>query len=365
MVFCSKCGDKGAFVQCYDEPNQTFCAECAKEHTDHRLRYVTPCHNCKTAGATVSCKTCFMRVCDTCQAKSHPLKRQIKKVDQETTKIHQVRRIYWPKIAEKPSYGSHPWMIKGTINGQRTTKTNTSDDNHLSRIKEKIAKMLRLAGNPGTSKEGEHAGKVASEWMSKYQLGKYDLAVKNELEGADYIVWVGNSIREREYNFSWISSLTCKIAKVFPNFVYYYQSTGKNYFGFLGVEDSCWSACEMLVDLMAIVTHHADLMFKTHHYKKDLSIQSYMLGMVDGLDVSSFADIPELLKGMNDMEREQMNVIVKAGSNVVERMRSLKTWNNTKEKEKRVRLDHSAYRKGQSDGSQLNGDSQKPLKLTY
>lgn len=380
---CSKCGlTSSTLIECQQDES-IFCIDCAQEHVEHALRYVVRCQDCKEKVGHYTCDTCLSNadsypVCAQCQNESHPTRRQLRKLKSEVSSddAHDVKKRPWGSRTMRAEAFDGTYCIGTTMPDRQKLASTTEGDSatsqeHLSRIKDKIAKMLRLAGNPGTNQEGSHAGRVAAEWMSKYQLSKYDMAVKGEMVGGDYRIHLRSTAPNRikaarafgSACETWVRQLTSRVASVFPQFVEWYESNNYQTYKkcFLGVEDAAWSAAELLCELIDIVCKYTRVMVLSGRFKTALAIESYANGMVDGLNVKSFADLPELLKGMSDADKNKMAVISGAGMQVVQRMRSKHNFTNIKEKNRR--MDWDAYYKGKDDGRGAHDRGSKRLRI--
>ena len=382
---CSK--PSSVLIECRDDDG-VYCIECAQNHETHCLRYVVRCNDCHSNISTFICQTCSnhsdYHVCSECQVKLHPTQRQLRK--RSIKKDHYIKsnddeghclkkRSFGTRTSRHEMYDGL-YCIRAKLplrqESRRSEATKESDE-HLVRIKERIAKMLRLAGNPGTGEEGAHASRVAAEWMSKYQLSKYDLAIKGEMEGGDYKVYLfstaPNQDRARRSFVSasqtWLQNLTIRVQSVFPHFIETYTSTYSlwaiPYKAFLGVEDAAYSACELFRDLLDIVCKYTKIMVLSGRFKSFMAIESYAIGMVDGLNVKTFAQIPELMKDMTEDDKNKMTVISDAGKTIIQEMRSRHNFRGLKTKSNK--MDWDAYAKGKKDAETAHDRASKQLRI--
>lgn len=378
VVQCAICENAAACIQCREENGDVFCVECAQPHHGHGLRCLIVCSSCHSKPAEFECLTCNNdTICIDCQARKHQTWRQMKRQYTDKSKVHRsqhlVRRLTWPTRTEKTNLHESIYNVRGHLPDRCIPKNEINDPGtteHLNRIKERITKMLRLAGNPGTIDEGAHASRLATEWMTKYQLTKYDIAMKGDLPGGDYqvsVLFKGDCLSKDAMTFAedslrWVSELAKRMPKVFPKFVGRYYCLRGTYQAFLGVEDASWSAAELFCELLEIVSNYTKTMVLARRFKTAVQIESYALGMVDGLDIKSFADIPDLLRSMSEDDKSKLVIISSAGERVVKDMESKHRFVTPRQKS--YRTDWNAYNQGKKDGQSIQ-HGKKRLRIEH
>ena len=156
--------------------------------------------------------------------------------------------------------------------------------------------MLKLAANPGTVEEGLHASKVAMHWIEKYQLNQASLS-SDLLHCAEYEIevrldteaWRGADKAFQSSCNTWICALATKVARIYTDFVKGFTKKVRlfdhTWFSvvFVGVEDAAWSATDIFCSLFRMICHYARVMIRTGKYHAVKSIESYAMGLVNGL----------------------------------------------------------------------------------
>lgn len=168
---------------------------------------------------------------------------------------------------------------------------------NLIHARERVIKMLRLATNPGTREEGQHALKLAKQWIEKYQLDKADLTESESFHCAEYEIqvrlnteaWQGaDKVFQSSCN-TWIRHLAIKVADLYSDFVKGFTKKehlfDRTWFSvvFVGVEEATWSATDLFSALFQLICHYTKLMVHSGRYHTIRSIESYAIGLVNGI----------------------------------------------------------------------------------
>lgn len=315
---------------------------------DHDIRQATICGECRERTATQFCGSCVRRppLCQSCGIEAHLR--------------HRFLPIQWPsKKAVKANMQKYEgiYCIKAILPYRQVV---TSMD-HISDLKQRILKMIQLAAHPGTKAEGLQAQRIAAKWMLKYKLSLQDLLFQKTPVTYEVIVQFTGLLNRKSrklYQRScdlWLAELAHRVAEIFPGLVKNYVKNRETMIlgtshskCFKGIENATWSATDLYCSLTDIICRYIRIIIKTGRFATERRLESYVLGLVNGIDVGKEAVRAE--NTLSPQEKDRLALMIERSSEYFGHKPSTVHT-----------IDINAYQQGQRDGNVLK--DRQPLLL--
>lgn len=314
---------------------------------DHDIRQMIICEECKEHAAMNICVSCYREsLCELCGVRAHLR--------------HRLLPIKWPsktatRVSMKKYEGLH--CIKAILPNRQVV----SSMDHPSDLKQRILKMIQLAAHPGTKAEGLQAQRLAAKWMLKYKLSLHDLTFQETPATYEVIVQFTGSLTQKArklYQRScdlWLAELAHRVTEIFPGLVKNYVRTRKAMVlgtshskCFKGIEKATWSATDLYCSLTGIICRYIKIIIKTGRFTTERRLESYVLGLVNGINVGKEAVRAENM--LSPQQQDRLTLMIERSSEYFGQRPSTGH-----------AIDINAYQQGQRDGNVLK--DRQPLLL--